>query len=816
MTNYLNILKEELLSSIDTNKLVSKYQNAKNADIMKSIFTVLDGLDTWNEKHGKIDKASDLADGKINFTEYDLEFNIKEYLLDENGEISQVKAEKLFGKNIKVDDIKKALKEAFALSKKTKKEEENKNKKIKEEKFANIPQKIKKRLNVKDEVTIIEESGRQYYSVNMLGEGSAVIFNNAGIVVKQIQNDADAQRIFLYSEDGNSDKPIEQIHKYKNGIIEKFDNIKKERTITFSKNEFNYDFYEDDDNYNETLKTIILNKNLVNQTKLDINYDENGKIKDITTNNSVIILSSEQKQNLISILNAGSELGEDFELLINANSIVINPLIEDDKENYINLSDEQKQKAINLLKKGLHCNKDFSLVVRNEEEKYICPNVLKEKVMDLSIGYNQLNFIIASKNDDILKFINDVDEFKIIDSNNATNTMTFEYNGNYYVFDKEDGCIESIQQFQDKNTNQKILLVLNKKNNFQQVIKYNGEESFDFKNVLSKANDVTTQFFDNDGNLIKTVKMTKASMLDFPTITTTTPDGKTSTNQYASYDSNSGTKSVQRDLVSPDGTRTEYFYEETSDNIKILNYKITDKNGKILLDRKSTFQQISKNKFISSINDKNYEIDFKGNKIIVFDRINNKKHIIDLKDKIEDGNTNILIDILKSIPGNQLAMMNSIPISMLEYDTHEKNNGKWDPDLKDITIGKHSNLSTNELNKLIGVYLHEFGHYLDSDINNPQIHIISTNPEVIKVFEEELQNLKHTTSSIEQSVMGHLIGKNAMDSKSEKAAEANMLLNSGEPTQGIRAVLFAQYFPKTIAKIAELLDKKETEFLSNN
>jgi hypothetical protein len=174
------------------------------------------------------------------------------------------------------------------------------------------------------------------------------------------------------------------------------------------------------------------------------------------------------------------------------------------------------------------------------------------------------------------------------------------------------------------------------------------------------------------------------------------------------------------------------------------------------------------------------------------------------------------MNILKSIPGNQLAMMNSIPISMLEYDVHEKNNGKWDSDLKDIIIGKHTNLSTNELNKLIGVYLHEFGHYLDSDVNNPQIHIISTNPEVIKVFEEELQNLKRATSSIEQSAMGHLIGKNAMDSKSEKAAEANMLLNSGEPAQGIRAVLFAQYFPKTIAKIAELFNKKETEFLSKS
>ena len=584
MTNYLNILKN-IFSDFDTNQLVSKYQNAKNAEIMKSIFTVFDGLDSWNEKTNSLDNVSNLSDGKISFSEYDLEFNIKKYLLDNNGDISQEKSEKLFGEKIKVEDIKNAFEDIFLFSKKS----------------------------------------------------------------------------------GEENKLIDQSAK--------------------------------------------------------------------------------------------------------------------------------KEKYVKALKDSL----EF-------------------------LNSLDLKFISTSTSNDIYDFIKENPNIRVLGHNFAMQTMTIRLSKNkLFVFDKE-GLYEEIEVKDDDSKNQKIMIVNNKRNNIVQTIYADDINIFEEQSILEKATKVVTDYYDNNDNLIKTVTTEKGILKDFPTITTTTPDNKTVTNQYASYDTNNGAKSVQRELVSPDGTKTEYFYEETGDNIKILNYKITDKNGKVILDRKNTFQQISKNKFISSVNDKCYEIKFKGERIIVLDKSKNKQYKIDLRNKLnviildekaDETNDNIVLKILKSIPGNLLAMMNSIPLESIFYNGILKNNGEWNPKEKTIEIGQYTDYSTTELNKLIGVYLHEFGHYLDSDIDNPEsFDRLSTNPEVVEIFQEELKNLKLNTTSTEQANLSHLIGGNALDLPTEKAAETNMLLYSGEPGHGFRATLFAQYFPRTIAKIAELFDKKETEFLS--
>ena len=43
-------------------------------------------------------------------------------------------------------------------------------------------------------------------------------------------------------------------------------------------------------------------------------------------------------------------------------------------------------------------------------------------------------------------------------------------------------------------------------------------------------------------------------------------------------------------MKSPDGTRTQYLYENDPQGNRIVDYKITDKNGKVLLNKSQTFE----------------------------------------------------------------------------------------------------------------------------------------------------------------------------------------------------------------------------------
>ena len=56
-------------------------------------------------------------------------------------------------------------------------------------------------------------------------------------------------------------------------------------------------------------------------------------------------------------------------------------------------------------------------------------------------------------------------------------------------------------------------------------------------------------------------------------------------------------------------------YENDPEGNRIVDYKITDKNGKVLLNKSQTFEVIDENKFISSRNNDKYEINVTENTI---------------------------------------------------------------------------------------------------------------------------------------------------------------------------------------------------------
>ena len=110
------------------------------------------------------------------------------------------------------------------------------------------------------------------------------------------------------------------------------------------------------------------------------------------------------------------------------------------------------------------------------------------------------------------------------------------------------------------------------------------------------------------------------------------------------------------------------------------------------------------------------------------------------------------------------------------------------------------------------IFLHEFGHYIDSDLITGKTCVISANDELNNVFKKEVENFLMESNSMQQCFIDYFINDCSDRENSaaqERVAESNMLLN-GLPDNDIanRASYLQQYFPETIAKIAELIDER--------
>ena len=88
-------------------------------------------------------------------------------------------------------------------------------------------------------------------------------------------------------------------------------------------------------------------------------------------------------------------------------------------------------------------------------------------------------------------------------------------------------------------------------------------------------------------------------------------------------------------MRSSDMTRTQYRYEDDPKGNRIVDYKITTADGKVLMNQSQSFEVLGENKFRSSRNDKTYMIEFnkKNNSIDITDEKKIKIAYIFTKDK---------------------------------------------------------------------------------------------------------------------------------------------------------------------------------------
>lgn len=330
------------------------------------------------------------------------------------------------------------------------------------------------------------------------------------------------------------------------------------------------------------------------------------------------------------------------------------------------------------------------------------------------------------------------------------------------------------------------------------------DEDAQFEVVTSE----TRTQLDKNGNVEYTEKSTPSEVQGVLNVIRTDKDGKETVLSSGTIDKKTGIESVKKDMTSLDGTKTNYLYENDPQGNRILDYKITDKKGKTLLNLSEAFEVINKNKFISSRGEERYQIDItdKGVKVQNL-KDKNKKAEFRVGKELDD-KPQLLINTLKQISGDELIKMRENIDTLVGLDNCL--DSKYNGGLEAIFTGDNAFLLT-----------HEIGHTIDfknTDISTNESYektfknTITMDKEVNKIYDEEMSNFLKAFPDAQRKHIDYFIRKEKhiggeKGGVSETIAETNALINSPKTDNSLRfrTQYLQQYFPKTIAEITKNL-----------
>ena len=289
--------------------------------------------------------------------------------------------------------------------------------------------------------------------------------------------------------------------------------------------------------------------------------------------------------------------------------------------------------------------------------------------------------------------------------------------------------------------------------------------------------------------------------------------GKETIVSEGKIDKKTGITKITKNMVSLDGTKTEYSYEDDPKGNRIVDYKITDENGKVLLNNSSTFEVIDDNHFVSTKNDQKYDITVDQHSVNVMDMNNKKRRATISIDKQISGNKKEILKSLKAMPGEELFKVAQSTKKLVgSKDVLES---YYDPSDKSIHSG--SNLF---------VIMHELGHARDfRDVDgssdeayeNTLFKSMSENKEIQKTYDEERTAFNKAFPDTQRDHIDYFINKvthygGELGGLGETIAESNALLTTPKTHEllAIRSQYLQQYFPKTIA----LLDQVSNQALA--
>ena len=268
----------------------------------------------------------------------------------------------------------------------------------------------------------------------------------------------------------------------------------------------------------------------------------------------------------------------------------------------------------------------------------------------------------------------------------------------------------------------------------------------------------------------------------------------------------SGKVAVKKDMESLDGTRTQYKYKDDPKGNRYMHYKITTKEGEVLLDNKKTFEVVSDNEFRSTFNDKSYTMKVQGDKLTVTcDQDEKKTATIDLG-KVQ-GDKDKIIASLKRLSGDELLEMSETIDNIVgmenELDSYYK------PTDRSLHSGED-----------LFIVLHELGHAKDfknADMKSPiQMlqsidKMISQNKEVQEIYNKEKQAFNEAFPDLQREHVDYFINtlthySGPTGGLKETVAEGNAIHNTPLTNEllTLRTQYLQQYFPRTMAKLDEM------------
>lgn len=380
-------------------------------------------------------------------------------------------------------------------------------------------------------------------------------------------------------------------------------------------------------------------------------------------------------------------------------------------------------------------------------------------------------------------------------------------NGNTKItkaFDKNLNAIYDEKRVEDKENNIIKTYTKDYRNNSTSEITSTFDKDAEFEVVTSE---IRTQYNKN-GEIEYTEKTTPSEVQGVLNVTRTDKDGNETILSFGKIDKKTGIASVKKEMTSLDGTKTEYLYENDPQGNRILDYKITDKKGKTLLNLSEAFEVINKNKFISSRGEERYQIDVtdKGVKVQNL-KDKNKKAEFRVGKELDD-KPQLLINTLKQISGDELIKMRENVDTLVGLDNCLDSN--YSGGLEAIFTGDNAFLLT-----------HEIGHTIDfknTDISTNESYektfknTITMDKAVNKVYDEEMSNFLKAFPDAQRKHIDYFIRKEKhmggeKGGVSETIAETNALINSPKTDNSLRfrTQYLQQYFPKTIAEVAKKL-----------
>ncbi len=260
---------------------------------------------------------------------------------------------------------------------------------------------------------------------------------------------------------------------------------------------------------------------------------------------------------------------------------------------------------------------------------------------------------------------------------------------------------------------------------------------------------------------------------------------------------NQGSKTV-RTVTSEDGSVTTHTIIQGPKGSG-MTYQIKDKDGNILANIERRHRKIDDNHYTSSFNGQKYDMQFSNDKITV-SKIDNDGNVIESIELDSNQLDFNLIDLYKQLPGDYLFKIKEMKTKIVFDDSikvADKNNACFY--IPNNTIYMSSEVKNNPF-----VFAHELGHAID--FNSGNIH---DNPDLAKVYQEELEAYKTATSDAEGKSIDYFTLQEDGIAIPETIAESHALMsgmiNEDFDAIMLRSVILQQHFPKTIAKIAELM-----------